>query len=58
MAQWLRPLVDLAEDMSSSSSSYMMANNYLKLQFQGPFLTPKGTWHIDIHAGKILTDIK
>lgn len=57
MAQWLRSLVDLAEDMSSSSSTHI-ANNYLQLQSQGPFLTTKGTRHTDIHPGKILTDIK
>lgn len=64
MAQGLRALDAVAEDLVSILSTHMMANNHLQLQFQAiqcPFLTPtsierhKCTF---IHAGNPLTHIK
>jgi hypothetical protein len=48
MAQWLRTLAALTEDLGLVPSAHMVVYNHLKLQFQGircPLLNFVGTMH-------------
>lgn len=52
MAQWLRALDNLAEDLGSVLSTHMVAHDGLYLQFQ--FSVVLYTHATEIHVGKLL----
>lgn len=57
LAQWIRELVALVEDLVSIPRTHMLTPNHLQLQFQGircPFLNSGYRWCIHTHIVKTL----